>query len=92
MFSKIEKFEDNILNQWRHLKKSFSQLIKMTRNVLTIFVVEIECEKIFNVTKVCYDHRKQYNSNTFFVLMLMRFFEQKKNVQEKLDVDFKVNK
>ncbi len=50
----------------------------MTRNVLTIFIIKIKCEKIFNIAKVDYDYRKRYNSNIFFVLMLMRFFEQKK--------------
>jgi hypothetical protein len=73
-------------------EKTFSQLIRMTRDVLTIFVVEVECERIFNIAETCYDHRKRYNSNTFFALMLMRFFEQKKNIQEKLNVDFEINK
>jgi hypothetical protein len=63
----------------------------MTRDVLTILVAEIKCEKIFNVAKACYDYRKRYNSNIFFVLMLMRFFEQKKNAQKKLDVDLEIN-
>jgi hypothetical protein len=63
----------------------------MTRDVLAIFAVEVECERIFNIAKACYDHRKRYNSNTFFALMLMRFFEQKKNTQEKLDVDLEVD-
>ncbi len=63
----------------------------MTRNVLAIFAVEVECERIFNIAKTCYDHCKRYNSNTFFALMLMRFFEQKKNTQEKLYVDFEIN-
>ncbi len=91
MFSKIEKFENNIFDQWRHLKSLFSQLARMTRNVLIIFAVEIECERVFSITKTYYDHRKWYNLNTFFALMLVRFFEQKKNAQEKLDVDLKIN-
>ncbi len=91
MYSDVEKLENNILNQWRHLKKFFFQLIRMTRDVLAILAVEVECERVFNIAKACYDHRKQYNSNTFFALMLMRFFEQKKNTQEKLNVDFEIN-
>ncbi len=63
----------------------------MTRDVLTIFTAEVECERVFNVAEACYDHRKRYNSNTFSALMLVRFFEQKKNAQERLDVDFEVN-
>jgi hypothetical protein len=63
----------------------------MTRDVLAILAVEVECERIFNIAKACYDHRKRYNSNTFFALMLMRFFEQKKNTQEKLNVDLEIN-
>jgi hypothetical protein len=72
-------------------EKIFFSIDRMTRNVLTIFAVEVECERIFNIAKTCYDHRKRYNSNTFFALMLMRFFEQKQNIQEKLDVDLEVN-
>ncbi len=63
----------------------------MTRDVLAILVVEVECERIFNVAEASYDHRKRYNSKTFFVLMLMRFFDQKKNVQERLNVDLEIN-
>ncbi len=63
----------------------------MTRDVLTIFAVEVECERIFSVVESCYDHRKRYNSETFSAFMLIRFFEQKKNVQEKLNVDLKVD-
>jgi hypothetical protein len=63
----------------------------MTRDVLAILAVEVECERVFNIAKACYDHRKRYNSNTFFALMLMRFFEQKKNIQKKLNIDLEVN-
>jgi hypothetical protein len=90
-FSKIEKLENNILNQWRHLKRLFSQLTRMTRDVLTILAIEVEWERVFNVAKTSYNHRKQYNSKTFFVLMLMRFFDQKKNVQKRLNIDLEIN-
>jgi hypothetical protein len=63
----------------------------MTRDVLTILAVKIECERIFSIAENCYDHRKRYNSKTFLTFMLIRFFEQKKNVQEKLNVNFEIN-
>ncbi len=60
----------------------------MTRNVITISIAEVECERIFNVAKALYDHRKSYNSKSFFVYMMIQFHDQNVNAQTKLNADF----
>jgi hypothetical protein len=65
---------------------------KMTRDFLTISAADVECERVFNTTKALYDHRKTYNSTIFFAYMMMRFQDQKKNLQAKLNVDLSIKK
>ncbi len=59
----------------------------MTRDFLIVSTADVKCERIFNTTKALYDHRKTYNSIIFFAYMMMRFHDQKKNLQAKLNVD-----
>jgi hypothetical protein len=59
----------------------------MTRDFLAVSAADVKCERVFNTAKALYDHRKIYNSITFFAYMMMRFHDQKKNLQAKLDVD-----
>jgi hypothetical protein len=64
----------------------------MTRDHLTISTAEMNCERVFNIAETLYDHRKSYNSTTFFAIMMIRFHDQKKNLQTKLNVDFSLEK
>jgi hypothetical protein len=63
---------------------------KMSRDVLIVSAAEVECERIFNITEALYDHRKSYNSIIFFALIMIRFHDQKKNSQTRLNADFAV--
>jgi high-affinity K+ transport system ATPase subunit B len=65
---------------------------KMTRDFLAISATDVECERVFNTTKALYDHRKTYNSIIFFAYMMMRFHDQKKNLQTKLNVNLSIEK
>jgi hypothetical protein len=64
----------------------------MTRDFLTVSTTDVKCERIFNTAKALYDHRKTYNSIIFFAYMMMRFHDQKKNLQTKLNVDLSMKK
>jgi hypothetical protein len=59
----------------------------MTRDHLAVSAAEVNCERVFNIAEALYDHRKSYNSTTFFAIMMIRFHDQKKNLQTKLNVD-----
>jgi hypothetical protein len=59
----------------------------MTRDHVAISATEVNCERVFNIAKALYDHRKSYNSTIFVAIMMIRFHDQKKNLQAKLDVD-----
>jgi high-affinity K+ transport system ATPase subunit B len=63
---------------------------RITRDFLAISAADVECERVFNTAKALYDHRKTYNSIIFFAYMMMRFHDQKKNLQTKLDVDLSI--
>jgi hypothetical protein len=62
----------------------------MTRDNLAVSAADVECERIFNTAEALYDHRKSYNSIIFFALMMIRFHDQKKNSQTKLNADLAV--
>jgi hypothetical protein len=64
----------------------------MTRDILVVSAADVNCERVFNTAKTLYDHRKTYNSTIFFAYMMMRFHDQKKNLQAKLDVDLSIKK
>ncbi len=64
----------------------------MSRDVLIVSTADVECERIFNTAEALYDHRKSYNSIIFFALMMIRFHDQKKNSQTRLDADLAVEK
>jgi hypothetical protein len=62
----------------------------MSRDVLIVSTANVECERIFNIIEALYDHRKSYNSIIFFALMMIRFHDQKKNSQTRLNADLAV--
>ncbi len=64
----------------------------MTRDILIVSAADVSCERVFNIAKALYDHRKTYNSIIFFAYMMMRFHDQKKNLQAKLNVDLSIKK
>ncbi len=64
----------------------------MTRDFLAISAANVKCKRVFSITKALYDHRKTYNSIIFFAYMMMRFHDQKKNLQTKLNVDLSIEK
>ncbi len=66
---------ENILNQWKSIEKEYSQLSKMTRDILIVSTAKVECEKMFNTARIVYDNHKSYNSKTFFALMMIRFHD-----------------
>ncbi len=59
----------------------------MTRDVIAVSIAEVECERIFNVAKALYDHRKSYNLKIFFAYMMIRFHDQNVNAQAKLNAN-----
>jgi hypothetical protein len=63
---------------------------RMTRDNLAVSATNVECERVFNIVDALYDHRKSYNSIIFFALMMIRFHDQKKNSQTKLNADLAV--
>jgi hypothetical protein len=63
---------------------------RMTRDNLAVSAANVECERIFNIVEALYDHRKSYNSIIFFALMMIRFHDQKKNSQTKLNTDLTI--
>ncbi len=91
-FTNSKKAANNILNQWKNIERDLSQMSKMTRDFLAISATDVECERVFNTTKALYDHRKTYNSIIFFAYMMMRFHDQKKNLQTKLNVNLSIEK
>ncbi len=75
------------------MKKSRQRLFRMsrmTRDNLAVSAAGVECERIFNTAEALYDHRKSYNSIIFFALMMIRFHDQKKNSQTKLNTDLTI--
>ncbi len=66
----------------------YFEITAMTRDVIAVSIAEIECERVFNVAKALYDHRKSYNSKIFFVYMMIRFHDQNVNAQTKLNANF----
>ncbi len=72
----------------KNVDLKYFEIIAMTRNVITILIAEIECERVFNVAKALYNHRKSYNSKIFFAYMMIRFDDQNFNAQTKLNADF----
>ena len=57
----------------------------MTRDLLTMSTIEIDCERVFSIASVFYDHRRLYNSIIFSVIMMICCHNQKKNeMNEKL--------
>ncbi len=64
----------------------------MTRDVITVSIAEVECERIFNVAETLYNHRKSYNSKIFFAYMMIRFHDQNVNAQTKLNANFLTKK
>ncbi len=85
-----KKTNDNVLNQWKDLDRDLSRMSRMTRDNLAVSAADVECERIFNTAEALYDHRKSYNSIIFFALMMIRFHDQKKNSQAKLNADLTV--
>ncbi len=65
---------------------------RMTRDFLAVSAADVRCERVFSTAKALYDHRKTYNSIIFFAYMMMRFHDQKKNLQAKLNVDLSMKK
>jgi hypothetical protein len=65
---------------------------KMTRDFLIVSAANVKCERIFNIAKTLYDYRKTYNSIIFFAYIMMRFHDQKKNLQTKLNVNLSMKK
>jgi hypothetical protein len=64
----------------------------MTRDFLIVSTANVKCERMFNTAKTLYDHRKTYNSIIFLAYMMMRFHDQKKHLQTKLNVDLSTKK
>jgi hypothetical protein len=62
----------------------------MSRDVLIVSAANVKCEQIFNIVETLYDHRKSYNSIIFFALMMIRFHDQKKNLQTRLNADLAI--
>jgi uncharacterized protein Veg len=87
-----KKTNENILNQWKNIEKEFSQLSKMTRDILIVSTAEIKCERVFNTAEVVYDHYKSYNSKTFSALMMIRFHDWNENLQTKLNANLLTKK
>jgi hypothetical protein len=58
--------------------------------MLTISAADVNCERVFNFAEALYDHRKSYNSTIFFAMMMIRFHDQKKNSQAKLNADLAI--
>ncbi len=85
---KAKKIHDNILKQWKNVDSEYLEVTAMTRDFITVLVAEVECERVFNVVKALYDHRKSYNSKIFFAYMMIRFHDQNVNAQTKLNADF----
>jgi hypothetical protein len=69
----------NILQQWKDLEGEFPRLSKMARDILAVPAAGVGCERIFSVAGSIYDHRKNFNPETFFVMMMIRFHDQKEN-------------
>ncbi len=65
---------------------------RMTRDFLAVLAADVRCERVFNTAKTLYDHSKTYNSIIFFAYMMIRFHDQKKNLQAKLNVDLSIKK
>lgn len=63
----------------------------MTKNILTIFAVEIKCKKIFNIVDNFYKHRDNYDSKIFFVLMIIRCHNERQNKKFDYHTNFKNN-
>ena len=79
------KFVKSILQMWLIIEKNFSQLTRMTRDLLIVLTIEINCERVFSIASVFYDHRRSYSSTIFNVIMIIRCHNQKKNeMNEKL--------
>ena len=59
----------------------------MTRDILIMLTIEIDCERMFNIANAFYDHCRSYNSIIFDVIMMIRCYNQKKNeMNEKLTI------
>ena len=57
----------------------------MTRDLLIVSTIEINCERMFSIASAFYDHRRLYNSIIFSVIMMICCHNQKKNeMNEKL--------
>ena len=79
------KFVKSILQMWSIIENFFSQLTRMTRDLLIVSTIEINCERVFNIANALYDHRRSYNFIIFNVIMMIRCHNQKKNeMNEKL--------
>jgi hypothetical protein len=63
---------------------------RMRRDMLAISATNVNCERVFNIAEALYDHRKSYNSIIFFAMMMIRFHDQKKNSQTKLNANLAV--
>ena len=57
----------------------------MTRDLLIVSTIKINCERMFSIASVFYNHCRSYNSTIFNVIMMIRCHNQKKNeMNEKL--------
>ncbi len=41
-------------------------MCQMLCNILTVSAANVKCERVFNIAKTMYDHRKTYDSIIFF--------------------------
>jgi hypothetical protein len=64
----------------------------MTRDILIVSAANMKCERVFNTAKAIYDHRKFFNLVIFFAYMMIRFHDQKKNSQARLDANLTTKK
>jgi hypothetical protein len=53
-----EQFFESILETWRRLQSRFFVLTQMIKNILSIFVFDVEVERLFSMTKNVITYRR----------------------------------
>ncbi len=68
-----EQFFENILKTWRKLQSRFLVLTQMIKNILSIFVFDVEVKRFFSMTKNVITYRRNsFHENIIENIMIFK--------------------
>ena len=59
----------------------------MARVILVVPAASVGYERVFSVAGALYDHRKNFYSNAFSAIIMVRFYDQNENTDASLHID-----